>query len=69
MNASWEAIELRMQERGVGTLTRLAEISGVSAKSLTRMRKGMAAGKGTSSRGRVKPARPPCSDAWRGYRG
>lgn len=50
MNASWEAIELRMRERGVGTLTRLAEISGVSAKSLTRVRKGKASNATTLER-------------------
>lgn len=50
MNASWEAIELRMQERGVGTLTRLAEISAVSVKSLTRIKKGKASNAATLER-------------------
>ena len=50
MNASWEAIELRMQERGVGTLTRFAEISAVSVKSLTRIKKGKASNATTLER-------------------
>ena len=50
MNASWEAIELRMQERGVVTLTRLAEISRVSVKSLTRIKNRKASNASTIER-------------------
>jgi len=50
MNASWEAIELRMQERGVGTLSRLAEMSGNSVKSLTRIKQGRASNATTIER-------------------
>ena len=50
MKASWEGIALRMQERGIGTLTHLAERSKVSVKSLTRIKNGKASHASTLNR-------------------
>lgn len=50
MKANWDAINLRMKECGIGTLTHLAERSGVSVKSFTRIKKGHASNESTLNR-------------------
>lgn len=50
MKANWEAIELRMKERGITTRARLAEMAGISVKSLKRIAQGRASNRTTTER-------------------
>lgn len=50
MKANWEAIALRMKERGIATRARLAEMAGISVKSLKRIEQGKASNRNTTER-------------------